>query len=285
MKKFNFNKRDVVVLIVLACIILFVNFKYVIGMRINEYLFASQEEKICTKNLNTIFSIDKIVFYSSANAIDNSEGQVLQDLDVCQYTDIAIYLDNTNYIEDLTGANTIKELYIDNIKIKSATEKGEKELKYKNPLSFGKFNISSEEENIDEETEIQNDGKIVYNVVYTNQENDDSDYQNPVFYTDCSNPITLGYMNKNIVKNYTVSEQNNNQIVFDGNILKAVNVDLEDINCDISFDIHIKNNLDEEFLCCVGAEVPLESTSRSIYDGYIYAMKQNLQGLYTFFKI
>ena len=23
----------------------------------------------------------------------------------------------------------------------------------------------------------------------------------------------------------------------------------------------------------------------SIYDGYIYAMKQNLQGLYTFFKI
>jgi len=283
--KINVNRRDIVVLIIIACVVLFVDFKYVIGMRVSEYLFANQMEKIAVKNEEKVFSVDKIIFYSSANAIDNSEGQVLQDLDVCQYTDIAVYIDNTNSIDGLTGENTVKELYIDNVKIKSTIDKGEKQVAYKNISNFGKFMLNEEDPFANMMNNQQKDkGTINFNIMYTNEDNEKNNYDNPVFYTDCSNPITLGYTNKNILTNYTVPERTEN-IVFDGSILKAFNVDLQDINCNVSFDIHIKNNLDEEFVCNVGSDMPLEAAGRSIYDGYIYGMKSNLQDVYTFFKI
>jgi hypothetical protein len=116
-KRIEINKRDLVVLIVIACIIVFIDFKYIVRAEIGEMSFANQMQKIATKNEDTVFSVDKIVFYSSANAIDNSEGETLQDLNICQFTDIAIYLDNQNSSTDLTGENTIKELYENRINI------------------------------------------------------------------------------------------------------------------------------------------------------------------------
>jgi hypothetical protein len=214
------------------------------------------------------------VFYSSANAIDNSEGETLQDLNICQFTDIAIYLDNQNSSTDLTGENTIKELYVNNMKIESTSQKGEKTLSYKNPLYYGKFRLPSED----------SEDTINFNVVYTNEDNDKSDYIDPTFYTDCSNPITLGYMNKNIVKNYSVTEQGT-EIKFDGSILQATNVELDDLKSNVSFDIHIKNNLDEEFVCNIGFEVPIQSDTKNIYEGYMYSMQKDLQDTYKFFKI
>lgn len=300
MKKVKLNKRDIVVLIVVACIVVFVVGRYVVYKNIEAYKFATQMEKVAIKNEDAIFTVDKIVLYSSASAIDNSEGQTMQDLNVCQYTDIAIYIDNKSYINDLTEENTVKELYIDNINIQSATSKGEKSLKYKSPLSFGKFKVVNEnieqeqnsKENVQEQkqdnneeqnTETTNDDRINFEIIYTNEDNEKSDYINPTFYTDCSNPITLNYMNENIVTGYAVSTEDT-QIKFDGNILQSVGVNLQDIACNVSFDVHIKNNLDEEFVCGVGVDIPLESGDRTIYNGYMYGMQNNLKNLYTFFK-
>ena len=47
-------------------------------------------------NENSIFNIQKMLFYSSANAVDNTEEQSLQNLSISQYTDISIYIDNTS---------------------------------------------------------------------------------------------------------------------------------------------------------------------------------------------
>lgn len=302
MKKIKVNKRDVVVLIIIACVVVFLLGRYVIYQNVEGYKFGAEMERVSIRNENPIFRIDKIVLYSSASAIDNSEGKTMQDLDVCQFTDIAIYIDNTSYIEDLTDENTVKELYIDNIKIEEATSKGNKSLKYKSPLNFGKFktveqNSEQNQENLEESnnqeeiaenneqqnTEVANNSRIDFDIIYTNEDNEKSDYTNPTFYTDCSNPITLNYMNENIVTGYAVSTEDT-QIKFDGNILQSVGVNLEDIKCNVSFDIHIKNNLDEDFTCGVGVNIPLESKDRSIYNGYMYGMQNNLQELYTFFK-
>lgn len=328
-KKIKLNKRDVVVLIVIVCIVIFIYAKYIIYKGIKDYQFATEMEAISSNNENAVFCIDKIVLYSSASAIDNSEGATMQDLDICQYTDIAIYIDNTSYITELTEENTIKELYIDNIEIEEATSKGEKSLSYKNPLNYGKFQIVSqstseeeqdtqeeqdteEEQNTEEEQEVQENqdsdseqsieeeenteeeqdteeqqntqqGKIYYNIIYTNENNEKSDYSTPTYYTDCSNPITLTYTNNNIVTGYAVSVQDT-QITFDGSILQSVGINLEDIQNKVSFDINIKNNLDEEFECSVVIDIPLNSETKSIYNDYVYVMENNLQSIYTFFK-
>lgn len=324
MKKIKVNKRDIIVLIVIACIIIFVCGKYIIYENMQAYKFANKMETISIENANPIFRIDKIVLYSSASAVDNSEGETLQDLNICQYTDIAIYIDNTSAIEDLTDENTVKELYIDNIQINSDTGVGDKSLAYKSYVNYGKFKLdeqsdeqqedsestestentieitaedSANTENINDETTEENsadteneeennqedDGRINFEILYTNEDNEKSDYKNPTFYTDCSNPITLGYVNENIVTGYAVSTEDT-QIKFDGNILQSVGVNLDDIQCNISFDVHIKNNKDEEFTCGMDIDIPLESDDKTIYDGYMYGMQNNLQDLYKFFK-
>ena len=80
-------------------------------------IFAGKMEAILTKNEQPAFSIEKIYLCSSANAIDNTEEQKLDNLGIYQYTDIAVYLNNYKD-EGLTEKNTIKQLYIDDIDLK-----------------------------------------------------------------------------------------------------------------------------------------------------------------------
>lgn len=293
MKKIKLNKRDVLALVIIAIIVI-ASFLYVSYKQLQYYVFAREMENLYTKNENPVFCIDKIVTYSSANAIDNSEGQTLQDLNICQFTDMAIYIDNMVDINNLVKESdamgvsteetndeasrkikehTIKELYIDNIKVEGTSARGEKSLTYKSPLRFGKFSY----EDIDQPK------RIDFEIVSNNVENEMNDYSKPTFYSDCSNPITLNYMNKNIVTGYSVSA-NDAQIKFDGSILQSVGINLADIACKISFDIHMKNNIDQNFACSVGLDIPLSNENKNIYSGYMYGMENELQDKYKFFK-
>lgn len=293
MKKVKLNKRDLLALIILVGIIVFV-IAFLLNKSIQEYKFAIQMENLYEKNEKPIFTLDKIVMYSSANAIDNSEGQTLQDLNVCQFTDLAIYIDNMVDIQSLIKESdamnvstvttddeasrkikehSIKELYIDNIKIDSASSKGTKTLLYKNPAGFGKFTV----------TDAEQPKRIDFDVISTNVDNEKKDYTNPTFYADCSNPITLEYLNKNLVTNYAVSTQDT-QIKFDGSILQSVGTPLDDLKCNVSFDIHMKNNFNQNFACSVNVDIPIKSEGKNIYGGYMYSMEDNLQNKYKFFK-
>ena len=79
---------------------------------INDYKQSIEElESTYTSRL---FSVNKVVVYSSANATTSNNSK--SSLDISQFSDIAIYINN-NSNEGFTNKNTIKELYINNIEL------------------------------------------------------------------------------------------------------------------------------------------------------------------------
>ena len=272
-KKFNFKIRNVrlafIILIVLAIVLLIIYYNFIFAKAFAKNNFANQVEEISEENQNPIFSIQKIHLYNSANAVDNSEDQSLSNMAISQYSDISIFIDNGQTISDLTDENSVKELYIDNIEITSNSDNGTKILNYKNPLNFGKYqNISEPDKN-----------RIDFNVVKTNEQNENNNYNEPTFYTDCSNPISLGYLNKDLLTNYSVSNENS-AVSFNGKILEQANVSLDDINYTLNFTIHIINNLNQHFSYNMKLNVDLSG----IYDGYTYKGKDTSGRDYQFFK-
>ena len=124
MKNFKFKIKNVKLAFVILIIALFVVFllyyHFVFAESFARNDFANQMVEISEANEKSVFNVQKVLLYSSANAIDNSESQALQNMSICQYTDISIYIDNMANASELTDENTIKQLYIDNINI-SAT--------------------------------------------------------------------------------------------------------------------------------------------------------------------
>jgi hypothetical protein len=220
--------------------------------------YAAEVENFVKQNEEPVFRIGKIMLYSSAHAIDNSEDGKLQDINVSQFTDIVVYVDNGAENGELNAENTISEIFIDNIKMTSEKPSGEKIINYKNPEKCGKY---------EEIENYKNDG-ILYRVLNTNSKNDDAKYDEPVFYTDCTNPISLGYINKNILEHCAVSTTGGS-ISFDGRILKGANIDLDLLTTQITFTVHIKNNYNEEFICNITLDNDLNTPAREIDSGYL----------------
>lgn len=273
MKKFNFKIKNVklafAILIILAIILLILYYNFIFADVFARNNFANQMVEIAEENESPIFSIQRILLYNSANAVDNSEDQSLSNMSISQFTDISIYIDNSQTVADLTDENTIKELYIDNISITSKSENGTKILNYKNPLNFGKY------QNIDE----PEDDRIYFNIVNTNEENENHNYDEPTFYTDCSNPVSLGFLNKDLLTNYSVSNDSSS-VSFNGKVLQEAGVNLDDINYTLNFTIHIVNNLNQKFAYNMKLDVDLDG----IYDGYTYRGKNASGTQYYFFK-
>lgn len=261
------------ILIITLFVVFLLYYNFVFSVVFARNAFANEMIEIADENEQTIFNIQKILLYSSANAIDNSEDQSLKDMSICQYTDISIYIDNTSTISELTNENTIKELYVDSIVATSHADMGTKILNYKNPLDFGKYKTIEAPEN----------NRIDFNIVNTNTENENNDYSNPTFYTDCSNPISLGYMNKDLLTNYAVS-QDANTVSFNGKVLQQANVNIEDINYTLTFKIHIINNLNQKFVYNMKLDVNLNDNNGGIYNGYVYRGKTTSGNEYRFFK-
>lgn len=275
MKKLKIKNERLVftILIIILFVVFLLYYNLVFSVVFARNAFANEMIEIADENESPIFNIQKILLYSSANAIDNSEDQSLKNMSICQYTDISIYIDSTSTISELTDENTIKQLYIDNIVANSNADMGTKILNYKNPLDFGKYKMIEKPEN----------NRIDFNIINTNSENESNDYSNPTFYTDCSNPISLGYMNKDILTNYSVS-QDANTVSFNGKVLKEANVNLEDINYTLTFKIHIVNNLNQKFVYNMKLNVGLNDNNGSIYNGYVFRGKNTTGNEYRFFK-
>lgn len=236
-------------------------------------LSINKEKIFMQENKNHIFKVNQIVLYSNVDVVDGSEKKTLQDLSLSQYTDIAIYIDNQNYIKDLTAENTISQMYIDNITIHENSDIGIKALNYKDVHLFGKYRTL---ENISE--------KIEFDILHTNDEKNNADYAKPVFYTDCSEPITMGYVNRNIVTNYYV-RANEQAITFNGSILKRANIGLELLKTQIDFCIHIKNNLNEEFVCNISIDNSLDNDDGGLYTGYIMKIFDISEEEYNFVRL
>ena len=258
MKKFEFKykiknvKLAFALLIILAIVILFLYYKLVFSTSYARNKFANEMIEFSEQNEDTIFNVQKVLLYSSATAIDNSENRSLKDIAISQYTDLSIY--------------------IDNISINTKTDSGIKILNYKTPLDFGKY----------KEIE-QPNSRIDFKIINTNEENENSTYEEPTFYTDCSNPITLGYLNKDFLTGYSVSE-NSKTVSFNGSVLKEANVNIDDINYTLNFSIHITNKLNQKFACNMSIDVDLNDENGGIYNGYVYKGKSTSGNEYTFFQ-
>lgn len=57
---------------------------------------------------------------------------------------------------------------------------------------------------------------------------------------------------------------------------------LSSLNCNVSFDIFITNNLDQEFKCSVFLDIPLENEELSIYDGNLKVTKDTNFSFYRY---
>ena len=273
----NFKIKNVklafVILIILTLVLLLLYYNFVFSKTFAKNKFANEMIEISDENENPIFTIQKILLYSSANAIDHSENQSLKDMSICQFTDLSIYIDNRQSVSELTEENTVKELYIDNINMTSNSDKGSKLLNYKNPLSFGKYKELEESQN----------NRIDFKIINTNQENENNNYDEPTFYTDCSNPITLGYLNNDILTNYSVSADSKT-VSFNGKVLKEANINLDDINYTLNFTIHIVNKQNQKFAYNMKLDVNLNDDNGGIYNGYVYKGKTTSGDEYRFFK-
>ena len=241
---------------------------------IQKSIFAGNMEEIISKNENPTFSVEKIYLCSSANAIDNTQEQKLDRLGLYQFTDIAVYLNNYSG-DGLTEKNTLKVLYIDDINLDLDYNIGKTSLVYTNMLKLG-----SREELAQMITNSKNKqkDKIEFNVLTTNEENNVADYEEPTFYADCSNPISLKYINE-ISAEYTVEK--NSSATFDGSILEKVGIKPEDINARISFRINLVNNKDEYYSNYVSFRIPLNDINK----GTSIKSRTTVGSEYNFFTI
>lgn len=258
------DKRKIVYLIISLVILIFLLisvYNNVVSVKRANSILTKEMESIAEKNKVPVFTLQKVVLYSSAEYEDLSAEQNLQDVSIHQYTDLAIYIRNNedddgslrskNTEYELTEENTISELYIDEIKLVSDYDIGTKLINYKSPLDMGKYRT------IDNTIE-----RIDYKILHKNEENK-NDYSEPTFFTDCSNPITLSVLNKNVLEHCTAN--NDGTLKLDGSILKNAGVEPEKLNTKISFKIHLKNNLNEEFVANVVVDNEIDET---IYEGF-----------------
>ena len=275
-KKRNYRNKKVnivyklsltIFLIVVLIVMLFFTIKnYQINLE-----FARQIDEFSNLNSKTVFSIDKISLYSSGFATKNKDNRPLWDLNIGQFTDIALQINNRSEDNGVNYENSIKSLYIDNIKFNNVFM-GQQSLHYK---ALGDFGIitSNELNKIND--------KLVYDVVQSG----DIDLSEPKIYANAKNPITLEYVNANIKTNEVISDTNT-EVVYDGTLLKNTNIPLDKIKCTLSFTIHIINYYNQEYRATAYIDIPILNSvnNTTIYDGRLEKILDNTN-LIKFFRI
>ena len=201
------------------------------------------DEDISIPQTTTLFSVDKVVCYSSAYGTSQDESQGKWNLNLGQYTDIAIYFN---------AKENVSSIYIDNISFERS-DIGNLSLSVLDMQDFAK----SPSENFD----IQTPERIEVN---------------------SSSPICIRYLNHNFKENCVISDIEN-PLTFDGSLLKRGKVLLSSLKNTVSFTIHITNEIGNEFIFPISVPINLENKDEglSIYDGS-YAEELQFSNAYFF---
>lgn len=233
--------------------------------------FENDLTSFSNKNKETIFSIDKIIFFSSCDSKNKNTSKTNFTIEnLYAYTDIAIFLNNdvSQKSEKNTTENTLKNVKITNIKFTKQPELGIGNLYYKNVNDFAK-------------SEINENNKIENELQFETTSTNEVDLSKPVLYNNCANPITLSYVNQNIKTDYTMTDTQN-PITYNGKLLKRCAVSVKAINTSISFDIEIENNKNQKFRTTIYFDIPYESEEKSINDGSIVVEKKTNFNFYRY---
>ena len=214
--------------------------------------FLKNVLKFEQENRETVFSINKITYFSSCDAnIETNSNSSFTISDLYQYTDIAIFINPNSDV--LTPKNTLKSVSVDNIEFSLKPNYGTPSLYYKNINEFATstFNLENLIEN---------------SITFNTTSEDNIDFSKPILYNNCANPITLCYVNSEIEDSFTFDTSVSN-ISHNGSLLKACGITLNSISCQISFTVKITNNLNELYTCPLNINIPLSTESSTIYDG------------------
>lgn len=273
MKKIFYKKLLSLILAIVILIIIFRGYIKIINNYRNDRIFALESEKYAEEANNPVFKVDKIMIYSGANVDDLSESQDLSRVNVTQFTDFAVYIDNLVKDEKLSEENTINKIFISNIGISANGDSGIRKFSSKKIDDLGKYiPIDKTSKEID------------YNVIHKNEDKDKVD-NSKSFFTDCSEPLIISYVNENIVQAVDASSSGE-RLSLDGSILKHLNIDLEQLNYKINFTINIENNLGEQFACNCTLNVDLSlGDGQGIYSGYIMQIFDLSKGDFRFKKL
>ena len=258
-KKSNFKNLDKKkIILTIITIILFIIVLALCYLLLYKYVLKRNLENsaldFSDKNQETIFEINNVTFFSSCDAKNKSASSSNFTLEnLYQYTDMAFFI--TSPKEEKNLENTLKSVYIDNIKFTKLPTLGTPSLYYKNIYNFAKSDII--------------DSNLINNRLDFNiSSEDETSLDTPTLYNNLANPIVLSYVNNNIKTDYTITNTSS-PLTYDGSLLKKCDILLNWIRSSISFDIYITNNLDQEFKCTVFIDIPLESEEESIYDGSV----------------
>ena len=251
-----------IILIIVLIVILFFLFNHIYNQLRKKKEFENEILSFSEKNEETVFSINKIIFFSSCDSKNKTSSQTNFTIEnLYAYTDIAIFIDNGQ--KEISSENTIT-----NIKFTKQPELGTGNLYYKNVNNFAK-------------SEIDENNKIENELQFETTSKDEVDLSKPVLYNNCANPITLSYVNQNIKTDYTMTDTQN-PITYNGKLLKRCGVSVNSINTSISFDIEIQNNKKQKFRTTIYFDIPYEDEDKSINDGRIVVEKNAKFNFYRY---
>lgn len=235
---------SLLIIILIICMIIYFSFIQNIFIKKN---LEKDSMNFSNLNENIPFSLNKIILFSSATAETDSVNQALS-LDISQYCDIGIYLNNMDKENTFIKSLSIKDIVI------SSPELGTPYLYKKRINDLGKCSFS-------DEAIIENE--FHFNMIeYTNEVN----YDNYELLNDGTTPISLGFYNKNVKQGFLIDDS---EILYNGTLLKTALIPQTSLNCNVSFSINIITNTDKQYMCNVSFDIPFEDEEGSIYDtGY-----------------
>lgn len=269
-KIYKENKKKLIMLIILLIILLVILgilFNYTYNKLLNKKMFEKDILSFIDKNQKVIFSINKIIFFSSSDAkskVSTATNFTIENL--YTYTDIALFINNNS--EENTLENTLKNIKISDIKITKKPLLGKPDIYFKSINNFSKSDIN-------EENKISNE--LEYEVTQKN----DIDLNQPIIYNNCANPITISYINQNIKNDYTMTDVQN-PITYSGKLLKRCNITLDEIASAVSFNIEIENAKNQMFKTTVYFEIPYKNENSTILDGSIKVKQETKFNFYRY---
>lgn len=181
------------------------------------------------------FSLTKILLVSTVNGDITDDPEHIWNIDITQVNDVYMYIDKTQETEE-----TIKEIRLENFVVNKAPEKGNIKL-------------------------LRPTGELSNLYTYSEQDylNSDITYQGGIIddmksLEIANNGGVLGFrLSLNDLGKYLSNE--NEEIIYDGNLLKNLGVSLEQIQFSVSFDIIITTSDNISYKGTVSIDMPIDT--------------------------
>lgn len=181
------------------------------------------------------FSLTKILLVSTVNGDIVDDPENIWNIDITQVNDIYMYIDKTEETKQ-----TIKEIKLENFVVNKSPEKGQ--IKLLRPTGeLSNLYTYSEQDYLNSEITYQ--GGVIDDMKSLEIAN---------------NGGILGFrFSLNDLGKYISNE--NEEIIYDGNLLKNLGISLEQIQFNVSFDIIITTSDNISYKGNVGIDMPIES--------------------------